>query len=63
MLFLSVDFGASAVKMSIIDEKLQTKCWTKCEYHYLILPGEKNELRETDLMNAFFCGARFGSGT
>lgn len=57
MLFLSVDFGTSAVKMSLIDEKLQTKCWSKCEYHYVILPGEKNELREEDLMRAFFRAA------
>ena len=57
MLFLSVDFGTSAVKMSLIDENLKTRCWSKAEYHYLILPGEKNELREADLMNAFFAAA------
>lgn len=57
MLFLSVDFGTSAVKMSLMDENLETLCWNKSEYHYLILPGEKNELREEDLMNAFFRAA------
>lgn len=57
MLFLSVDFGTSAVKMSLIDENLHTKCWSKGEYHYVIMPGEKNELREEDLMQAFFKAA------
>ena len=54
MLFLSIDFGTSAVKMSIVDDKLNTLCWSKSEYHYIMLPGEKNELRESDLMHAFF---------
>lgn len=58
MIFLSVDFGTSAVKMSLIDNNLCTKCWSKAEYQYLILPGEKYELRESDLMNAFFSAAK-----
>ena len=58
MLFLSIDFGTSAVKMSIIDDALDTKCWAKGEYHYLLLPGEKNELREKDLFDAFFEAAK-----
>ena len=45
MLFLSIDFGTSAVKMSVVDENLETKCWSKGEYRYLILPGEKNDLQ------------------
>ncbi|MBQ6386695.1 MAG: hypothetical protein IJJ38_11085 [Lachnospiraceae bacterium] len=57
MLFLSIDFGTSAVKMSIIDDQLDTKCWAKGEYHYVILPGEKNELKEEDLFSAFFKAA------
>ena len=57
MYYLSVDFGTSAVKMSVLDEELRVKCWNKAEYQYLILPGEKNELRETDLMNAFYSAA------
>lgn len=57
MLFLSIDFGTSAIKMSIVDDQLRTLCWSKAEYHYLILPGEKNELRESDLMNALFQAA------
>ena len=57
MLFLSIDFGTSSVKMSIIDENMQTKCWSRRSYPYVLLPGEKNELREEDLMNAFFSAA------
>ena len=57
MLFLSIDFGTSSVKLSILDEQLQTKSWSKAEYHYLILPGEKNELRDEDMMNALFQAA------
>lgn len=54
MLFLSIDFGTSAVKMSVVDENLETKCWSKGEYRYLILPGEKNELTPESLWNAFY---------
>lgn len=57
MLFLSLDFGTSAIKISILDEHLNTKCWSKAEYHYMILPGEKNELREEDLMSAMYNAA------
>lgn len=57
MLFLSVDFGTSAVKMSIIDENRQTKCWAKAEYHYVLLPCEKVELKEGDLVSAFYNAA------
>lgn len=57
MLFLSIDFGTSAVKMSLVDDTLRTLCRSKSEYQYLILPGEKNELRESDLMGAFFAAA------
>lgn len=57
MLFLSIDFGTSAVKMSLMDEKLETKCWSKEAYHYQIFPGEKNELREADLFRAFYGAA------
>lgn len=52
MYYLSIDFGTSAVKTSIVDDSLQVKSWNKAEYPYLILPGEKNELREADLMAA-----------
>jgi xylulokinase len=57
MLFLSLDFGTSAVKMSIVDENLKTHCWAKEEYHYVMFPGEKIELKEDDLMNAFYKAA------
>ena len=57
MLYLSVDFGTSAVKMSLLDENANTKAWSKEEYHYLILPGEKNELLEEDLFSAFYRAA------
>lgn len=57
MCFLSIDFGTSAVKMSLVDDDLNVLGWSKSEYHYIILPGEKNELRESDLMRAFFDAA------
>lgn len=52
MYYLSIDFGTSAIKASIVDDSLQVKSWNKTEYRYLILPGEKYELREADLMSA-----------
>jgi sugar (pentulose or hexulose) kinase len=58
MYYLSIDFGTSAVKMSIVDDSLQVKSWNKAEYRYLILPGEKNELRESDLMGALAKAAK-----
>jgi sugar (pentulose or hexulose) kinase len=58
MYYLSIDFGTSAVKMSIVDDSLQVKSWNKAEYRYLILPGEKNELREADLMGALAAAAK-----
>ena len=57
MLYLSIDFGTSAVKMSIVDENLQTLSSSKGMYHYLILPGEKNELQEKDLLAALYAAA------
>ena len=57
MLFLSVDFGTSAVKLSVLDENRTTLCWAKEPYPYLLLPGEKNELRESDLMGALWTAA------
>lgn len=57
MLYLSVDFGTSAVKMSVLDEYLDIKCWSKGEYRYIILPGEKNELSPESLWKAFYKAA------
>jgi len=54
MRFLSIDFGTSAVKVSILDENLNSIAWAKGNYHYILLPGEKVELKEKDLMEAFF---------
>lgn len=57
MIFLSVDFGTSAVKMSLINERQETLCRSKKEYHYILLPGEKVELKEKDFMYAFYAAA------
>ncbi len=57
MLFLSVDFGTSAVKMSILDETGRVYGSGRGEYRYVILPGEKNELRKQDLLEAFYTAA------
>ncbi len=57
MLFLSVDFGTSAVKMSILDEAGHVLDSGRGEYRYLILPGEKNELRKEDLLGALYAAA------
>ena len=54
MLFLSIDFGTSAVKISIVDDEGGILCSAKEDYHYIILPGEKSELAPDDLMTAFF---------
>ncbi|MBB2184369.1 sugar kinase [Lachnospiraceae bacterium MD1] len=58
MYYLSIDFGTSAVKTSIVDDSLQVKSWSKAEYRYLILPGEKYELKEADLMTALVDAVR-----
>ena len=57
MLFLSVDFGTSAVKMSILDEEGHVLDSGRGEYRYVILPGEKNELRKEDLLGALYAAA------
>ena len=41
MLFLSIDFGTSAVKLSIVDENGETRCWAKENYPYILLPRRK----------------------
>ncbi|WP_434310549.1 FGGY-family carbohydrate kinase [Hominifimenecus sp. rT4P-3] len=56
-MFLSVDFGTSAVKAAIVNEEGKILCHSKADYSYLILPGEKNELRVEDLMGAFYQAA------
>lgn len=57
MLFLSIDFGTSAVKLSVLDETGVTKCQARQEYPYLMFPGEKVELAPEDLFSAFFTAA------
>lgn len=54
MIYLSADFGTSAVKMSLLDDDGTTLAWTKKDYPFITLPGEKYEIREKDLMGAFF---------
>lgn len=58
MLFLSIDFGTSAVKISIIDENGSIQCRAKHEYHYLLLPDEKVELSPDSLLSALFSAAK-----
>lgn len=57
MIYLSVDFGTSAVKISLLDDDGNTLAWTKRDYPFVTLPGEKYEIREEDLMGAFISGA------
>ena len=54
MLFLSIDFGTSAVKLSIVDEKRNVLNWVKCDYPYILLPGEKVELDPGEFWSALF---------
>ena len=58
MLFLAVDFGTSAVKMSLIDETLHIHGVSSGKYDYVTYPGEKNELKEEDLIGAFYNAAK-----
>lgn len=57
MLFLSIDFGTSAVKMAIVTENGEVKCQAKHDYPYIMLPGDKVELSPAELLNALFAGA------
>lgn len=57
MLFLSIDFGTSAVKLSIVDDQLKILNWAKCDYPYILLPGEKVELASDKLWGALYQSA------
>ena len=57
MLFLSLDFGTSAVKMSLVDESGRTLDWAKKEYPYIMLPGEKVEMDPNVMMQAVYDAA------
>ena len=58
MLFLSIDFGTSAVKLSIVDENGATRQWAKENYPYILLPGEKVEMDPAELWRALFAAAQ-----
>jgi len=57
MLFLSIDFGTSSVKMSIIDQHLDIKQTAKVDYPYIILPGEKYEIDPGELFKGLYSAA------
>lgn len=57
MLFLSVDFGTSAVKLSVVDHNCQILSWAKHDYPYILLPGEKSEIDPHRLMEALYSAA------
>lgn len=50
MLFLSIDFGTSSVKVSLLDETLAEKQTSQAGYPYIISPGEKNEINPDALL-------------
>lgn len=49
---LSLDFGTSALKASILDTDLKTLQSEKEEYPYVLLPGEKVEMEPGEVMRA-----------
>lgn len=57
MLFLSIDFGTSAVKLSVLNENGVIKCQAKQSYSYIVLPCEKVELSPADLLSALYKAA------
>lgn len=57
MIFLSMDFGTSAVKMSLLNEAGETLDWAKREYPYIMLPGEKVEMDPNVMMQAVYDAA------
>lgn len=52
MLYLSIDFGTSAVKMEILDEDLKVLASEREDYPYILLPGEKVEIAPDELFGA-----------
>jgi sugar (pentulose or hexulose) kinase len=54
MLFLSVDFGTSSLKASLVDEKLNELGTAKAEYPYILLPGSKVEMDPAELMGGLY---------
>jgi sugar (pentulose or hexulose) kinase len=57
MLFLSIDFGTSSVKMSVMDQHLDIKQTAKVDYPYIILPGEKYEINPEELFKGLYAAA------
>lgn len=58
MLYLSIDFGTSTVKMEILDEGLEVLASEKQEYPFILLPGEKVEIDPEVLFDATYEAAR-----
>ena len=54
MLYLSIDFGTSAVKLSIVDENCRTLEWARKDYPYMLLPGEKVEMDPNRMLQAVY---------
>jgi sugar (pentulose or hexulose) kinase len=52
VLFLSIDFGTSSVKVSILDEGRNLLQTSKEDYPYILLPGEKVEIAPEALFEA-----------
>lgn len=58
MIYLSIDFGTSAVKLSVVDgDTMEVLGWAKHDYPYILLPGEKVELSPDKLWEALFVAA------
>ena len=54
MLFLSIDFGTSSVKISVVDDDLNELGSAKAEYPYVLLPGSKVEIEPSQLMAGLY---------
>lgn len=54
MLFLSVDFGTSSLKASLVDERLNELSTARAEYPYILLPGSKVEMDPEELMGGLY---------
>jgi len=58
MLFLSVDFGTSAVKTALVTEQGKILHHNTVSYPYILLPNEKVELSPNELLQAFQTSVR-----
>lgn len=52
MIFLSLDIGTSAVKVSLVDDELRELESARAEYPYVLLPGAKVEIEPNALLRA-----------